>query len=129
MTAAAPELVSSVNAGALTAPPRAEAGLVTTGSGVPAGVAEAAVSATVAELVAVVEPFASAGPAASAVPEIWLIKTRAPCQLRVIRGRRRRGRRRVRFVEVAGSNPPNVHFLSCLLLACSSEFWIGCTGR
>ena len=68
-TAAASELVSSVNAGALTAPSRAEAGLVTTGSGFPAGLAEAAVSATVTELAAVVEPFASAGPAASAVPE------------------------------------------------------------
>ena len=73
-TAAASELVSSVNAGALTAPSRAEAGLVTTGSGFPAGLAEAAVSATVTELAAVVEPFASAGPAASAVPEAWLIK-------------------------------------------------------
>ena len=66
-TAAASELVSSVNAGALTAPSRAGAGLVTTGSGFPAGLAEPAVSAT--ELAAVLEPFASAGPAASAVPE------------------------------------------------------------
>ena len=79
-TAAASELVSSVNAGALTAPSRAEAGLVTTGSGFPEGVAEAAVSATVTELAAVVEPFASAGPAASAVTEATLI-TSTICRL------------------------------------------------
>ena len=63
-----------------------EEGLVTTGSGFPAGLAEAAVSATVAELAAVVEPFASAGPAASAVTEAWLITTRAPWQPMVTRG-------------------------------------------
>ena len=108
-TAAAPELVSSVNAGALTAPSRAEAGLVTTGSGFPAGLAEAAVSATVTELAAVVEPFASAGPAASAVLEAWLIKGLAPRPRKVIRGRRHRAGVGARFVEVACSNP-QAHF-------------------